>query len=143
VENVFTYFMAKITNVGVIPTFSEFAPLENFGSVIEEYNAATSNPPSLFAISQENSTFYMRLRPDFGGTGASISNIDEFTVTLPSYGPSCPGGCEIPIFGASEPVLSGSSEIILSIDVSPFAVTDVVKIGTIILLRIRWVTTVS
>lgn len=143
VENVFTYFMVKIINAGVIPTFSEFAPLMDYGSVIEEYNAATSNPPSNFAISQENSTFYVRLRPDFGGTGGSIGNIDEFTTTISSYGPSCPGDCEIPIFQASEPVLPGSSEIILPIDVSPFAVTDVVKVGTVILLRIRWVTTVS
>lgn len=143
VENVFTYFMSKIINSRVIPTFSEFAPLENFGSVIEEYNSATSNPPSLFAISQEDSKFYLRLRPDFGGTtGASIGNISEFTATISSYGPSCPGACEIPIFSASESVLPGSSEILLSIDVSPFKVTDVVKVGTNISLRIRWVSTV-
>jgi len=142
VERVFTYFMAKITNNDVIPTFPDFAPLEGFGDVVEEYNSATANPPSLFLISQETDTLYFRLVPDFGGTGASIGNIDSLTITIPSYSPSCPGDCQIPVFRGVSNGPYTSSQIEIPIDVSPFSATDVAKMGAIFLLRIRWVTTV-
>lgn len=137
VEFVFTFFMSKITNNDPIPTYPTFFPLQTFDGTIEEYNAITSNPPSFLSISKEGTTFWIRLEPDFGGTGASIGTIDNLSVTIPVYGSNCPGECDKKVYKGSANFPFSTSFIEIPIDLET-TVEDIIKPGTILLIRIRW-----
>lgn len=144
VQFVFTFFMAKITKDEAITITPK--PLENFGDVVEEYNAATKNPASFFFISQEDGVFIVRLNPDLGET---VGSIDNLTVTIPVYGPVCSGpantqDCNKQVYqgSASAPFNSNRIEVPIEIADIDLTVEDIIKPGAILLLRIRWAKTV-
>ena len=129
--------MAKITNNDPIPEFPTFAPLESFGTVVEEYDATLTNPESFFLIAKESPNILkFRVNPDFGG---SISDIDAIFVTIPGY---FPDDFEQQVYQGQAEAAHLSASIILSIDLG-VPVEDVIKPGAIILARIRWAITIS